>query len=75
MKKARFFTFLILSITFGIEAFGQVQANFNTQTIKKSKTENRCEITLTNGQVQLIDWCRSPCQRMYGNLPGNTCPP
>jgi hypothetical protein len=75
MKKTGIIFFLILSMTFGTNTFGQAQqAIFSTQTIKKTKTGNQCEITLTNGPVQTMAWCQSPCQRMYGNLPGVKCP-
>jgi hypothetical protein len=61
------YIFLAL-IIFPFSLAAQSNQLYTTTEIKKDG--DKCKI----GSNQPIDWCKSPCEKMYGNLPKLKCP-
>ncbi len=72
MNQSFLFLIGLMVLGFSIEGFCQT-AKFSTETIKK-EGKDQCKIVGQNGNPIIMSWCGSPCEKMYGRLPGVTCP-
>jgi hypothetical protein len=72
MNQSFLFFIALIGLGFISEGFCQT-APFSTSNIKKIE-KDQCQIVVLIGSPIIMPWCGSPCEKMYGRLPGVKCP-
>jgi hypothetical protein len=73
MNQSFLFFIALIGLGFISEGFCQTTAPFSTSNIKKIE-KDQCQIVIPSGNTIKMSWCGSPCEKMYGRLPGLKCP-
>jgi len=67
---SRYIFLALMIFPFSLAAQTTQPNNLRYTTTEIKKEGDKCKI----GNNQPIDWCKSPCEKMYGKLPNMKCP-